>query len=318
MRRPHPLATLTLSLLALRASAAIDPNAPVNKPPLTPPEGVLELLMDHFPPTPATITKWDPNEVPQHCVDIAKLEKPEKKPQDFEVYTVKYADCATPWVFCYHKGSQITLKNAASRFGRIPIGARQFVREIVAFATPTGFSAGASLRDNSIAIYGDLSLTSFFHEVGHILDLGNAYIGGGQLSSSEEWKNAIDRDGYASDKYAATSFHESVGQDTIIAALDGVIPGGYSSIQPEWQKLKNQMRLLRAKLGNLLAPGQGSCDRKVPFGASTDVSLNKAGAKLRRGVRARAEKPDTSLGEGLKVIPSMEFESKMFGAGHKQ
>ncbi|KAL8977051.1 MAG: hypothetical protein Q9177_006714 [Variospora cf. flavescens] len=316
MLRPHHFATLTLSLLALRASA-VDPYAPVNKPALTPPGGVPELLEAHFPLTPATFTKWDPNKVPQHCVDIARLEK-QKEPWNFEVYDVKYEDCATPWVFCHHKTSQITLNDAASRFGRIPVGARQFVRHLVAFATPTGYGAGAALRDNSIFILGDLPLFSFFHEVGHILDLSNAYIGGGQLSSSEEWKNAIDRDGYVSDKYAATSFHESIGQDTVIAALDGVIPGGYSSIQPEWQKLENQLRLLRAKLGNLLAPGQGSCDRKVPSGPNADVSINKAGAKLRRAVRARAEKPDTSLGEGLNVIPSIEFETEMFGTGNKQ
>ncbi|KAI4275975.1 MAG: hypothetical protein L6R35_006244 [Caloplaca aegaea] len=310
MRHPRPLATLALSLLALRASA-VNVFAPTNKPALTPPGGMPELLKAHFPPKLATFTKWGPNEVPKDCVDIAQMEK---KEPDFEVYDVKYEDCATPWVLCHHKGRQIAFDDAATHFGRIPIGARQFVRHFVLFDAPTGIGPSGFPHESSIVIRGRLSLAGVFHEVGHILDLGKTF-GGGQLSASEEWKNAIDRDGYVSDNYAAKNLIESLAQDFVIAALDLTIPGGYASIQPEWRKLENQMGLLRAKLGNLLAPGQGSCDRKVPL---REVDFNKAKQKLRRGVRARAEKPDTSLGGGLNVIPSMEFDTEMFGTGNKQ
>ncbi|KAI4113516.1 MAG: hypothetical protein LQ341_007810, partial [Variospora aurantia] len=223
MRRPHPLTTLTLFLLTLLASAfepsGADLFARLDKTVLTPPGGLSELLMAHFPSTPATHNKRPANEVPIDCVGIAIDPRVQTKPQDFEVYNVKYEDCRTEWIFCRHISSEISISEAASLFGRIPVGARQFVRHFVVFPHAVSDFAAFASNYTNLSIFGDVSLASLFHELGHILDGGKAFMDG-QLVASKEWKNAVDRDGHVSDPYANTNLQEALAQIIVIICLD--------------------------------------------------------------------------------------------------
>ncbi|KAL9016325.1 MAG: hypothetical protein Q9185_006338 [Variospora sp. 1 TL-2023] len=258
--------------------------------------------------------------MPQDCRDFAQRTDVQKKPEDIKVYSVNYEDCLSPWIICYHKDSQTPFPTVLDRFGRIPIGARQFVRHLVIFPNP---GVGAKHGSGSIAIFGDALLPSYFHEVGHAVDLMGGYVGG-QLSSSKEWTNAIEQDAHVPDEKAAQNLKEDVAQIFVVIAIDLTLPGGYQTIQPEWQKIRHQATLLRkwqAESGNLLVPRNGKCGKRLSN--SNSVEVNNAGAKLRRGARARGEIPDISLDESLEVIPNTEFDTdnenfEDFGAGHKQ
>lgn len=56
-----------------------------------------ESLWQNLAPTPSTVQQWPAGSIPQRCADAANFETPKLNPADFEVFSVRYADCGTPW-----------------------------------------------------------------------------------------------------------------------------------------------------------------------------------------------------------------------------
>ncbi|KAL8756286.1 MAG: hypothetical protein Q9184_004548 [Pyrenodesmia sp. 2 TL-2023] len=311
------LASLGIGILAALAQAQGDPNAKLDKPPIVDNLDYLqEGLLQNFPSASANTDAWGPGWIPKDCKDIvtgAKL-----NPADITTYNVNYDDCNTAWVLCYHKDNPTPFQNVVETFGRVPVGARQFVRHVVALPDTSGHAFNANGNLAMFDIDADI-LTVYLHETAHSLDLQGAY-DGGQLSSSKKWWDEYSQDPNIPDPYAGSDSIENVAQNTVIAAYDTVVPGGYAAIEPRAGDIFRQYATVITKQresGDLLVPS-GTCGRRLQN--SETVEVDDGGAKLRRGVRARGDKPDTSLGEGIEVIERVEFNtgescSRTYGKG---
>ncbi|KAL8920870.1 MAG: hypothetical protein Q9208_006042 [Pyrenodesmia sp. 3 TL-2023] len=301
------LASLGIGFLAALAQAQGDPTAKLDKPPIVDNLDYLqEGLLKNFPSTTANTDPWSPGWIPKDCKDIVKEAKLD--PADITTYNVKYDDCNTAWVLCYHKDNPAPFQNVVETFGRVPVGARQFVRHVIALPDNTGHAFNA---DGNLAMFdidADI-LTVYLHETGHSLDLQDAF-NGGQLSSSKKWWDEYNQDPNIPDPYAGSNAIEDVAQNIVIAAYDTVVPGGYAAIEPRAGDIFRQYATVIAwqhEAGDLLVPRGEQCRHRLEN--SETVPVDGGRSRLRRGVRAREDKPDTSLGEGIEVIPRKKFNT---------
>lgn len=313
------IASLGIGLLTTLTHAQGDIYAKLDKSPIATNLDYLQPgLLANFPSTSHHTDVWSPGWIPQDCKDITT--QAGLNPADITTYNVKYDDCNTAWVLCNHKNSPASFDDMAILLGRVPVGARQFVRHVITL--PDTYSHAFNAQGNLVMfdITANL-LTLYLHETGHSLDFQNAY-NGGQLSSSQKWWNEYNQDPNVPDPYSATNAAEDVAQNTVISAYDTVVPGTYAGLEPQAWKISHQYTTVdtwQRESGNLLVPG-GTCWRRLEN--SQVVPISTGGSKLRRGVRARGEKPDTSLGEGIEVIERKEFHtgdscSRTWGNGDK-
>ncbi|KAL8718416.1 MAG: hypothetical protein Q9225_004444 [Loekoesia sp. 1 TL-2023] len=298
--------TLTLGLAFLSTLTSASEWDRLDKPYIVPNLDYLQPgLLDNFPPTGSNNDVWGPGWIPKDCKDITS--DANLNPADITTYNVHYDDCNTAWVVCLHKDSPTTLDNMIDLLGRVPVAARQFVRHVVALPDTFGHALNSNGNLVMYDITGDL-LTLYLHETAHSLDFHDAY-NGGQLSNSQNWIDNYNQDPNVPDPYAQSNAVEDVAQNTVIAAYNVQVPGGYGGIEPQANNIFHQYATVQTwqrESGNLLVPG-GTCGRRLDN--SETVPVDDGGSKLRRGVRARGEKPDTSLGEGIEVIERKEFHT---------
>ncbi|KAL8828956.1 MAG: hypothetical protein Q9170_006376 [Blastenia crenularia] len=300
---------LSLGLTFFSALTSADEYSHLDKPPLV---GNLDYLqpglLANFPSTSNNYDPWGPGWIPKDCKDITTGAG--FSPADITTYNIHYDDCNTAWVVCFHKDSPTGLDAMIDLLGRVPVGARQFIRHVVVLPDTSGhaFNSAGNLAMFDISA-GTLSV--YLHETGHSLDFQGAY-NDGQLSNSQNWIDNYNQDPNVPDPYSQSNMVEDVAQNTVVAAYNVQVPGGYGSIEPNANNIFHQYATVQTwqrESGNLLVPG-GTCWRRLEN--SETVPVDDGGSsklRLRGAVVERGEKPDTSLGEGIEVIERVEFHT---------
>ncbi|KAL8703216.1 MAG: hypothetical protein Q9201_003602 [Fulgogasparrea decipioides] len=309
--------SLSASLIGLTL-AALTHAGELDKPPLAPNLDYLaDGLMNNFPSAGHSIKQWDQGWIPKDCKNEA--EEAGHSAADVSTYEVSYEDCNTAWVMCYHKDAGQSFDDFVELFGRVPVAARQYVRHVIALpdSGPHAYNAGGN-----IAMFapqpGGLGFEVFMHETGHSLDLLGAYTGG-QLSTSQNWLDNYNQDPNVPDPYSQTNQIENVAQNTVVAAYNVQVPGGFGSLEPKWQNIFHQYATVQTwqrESGNLLVPG-GQCSHRLTNSETVPIDGSSSRRMARREERAarkalaarKSEKPGVSLGEGIEVIPPKDFHT---------
>ncbi|KAL8946976.1 MAG: hypothetical protein Q9222_006695 [Ikaeria aurantiellina] len=311
---------LGVSLFSALIQADVwDPSAELTKPPLAKNLDYLTKGMyANYPASPSKRDKWGDGFIPEDCYNLAKGNG--NSPTEIETYNVNYDDCNTAWVLCWHKQSILSLDDLIDNFGRVPVGARQFVRHVISLPDD---AVGAQNSNGNIMLnaIGGTPIDVFFHETGHSLDLHGGYTKG-QLSSSQNWIDNYNQDSHVPDGYAGSDAIEDVAQSTVLAAYNVQVPGGFPSIEPGWQKVFHQYATVQTwqrESGNLLVPGQGGCSKRLA--PSQPVKSDNGQPDWKRsmrgtGISRRDYVPDHSLGKGVEEIPRTEFSSGKCNIGH--
>ncbi|KAL8998817.1 MAG: hypothetical protein Q9188_006020 [Gyalolechia gomerana] len=295
---------LGLTLLFVLTSA--DEWSPLDKPPLVDNLDYLqENLLENFPAAGSNYDPWNPGWIPRDCKDLTA--EAGLNPADITTYNVNYDDCNTAWLVCFHRDSATPIESVVDLLGRVPVGARQFVRHVLVLPSeqPHAFNSAANLAMFGI---GSKGFSVYLHETAHSLDLQGGYERG-QLSNNQNWIDNYNQDPNVPDPYAQSNQVENVAQNTVLAAYNVQVPGEYGGIEPRANDVFHQYATVQTwqrESGNLLVPG-GTCWRRLEN--SETVEVDDGGSKLRRGVRARGQKPDTSLGEGIQIIERKDFHT---------
>ena len=151
-------------------------------------------------------------------------------------------------------------------------------------------------------------LTVFIHETAHSLDLLGAYTGTNDFFfDSDTWLNNYAKDSHVPDFYSQTNQLENLAQNTVVAAYDLNVPGGFSEVQPKWQGLRHQLSTIvteQKEKGDLLIRA-GLCTKRL---ANSKVVLKKAHS--RNKVRQLEEPPNVGLSDSVDIIEPVDFDTK--------
>ncbi|KAI4140971.1 MAG: hypothetical protein L6R39_005570 [Caloplaca ligustica] len=305
MRPSTPFPLLAVYLFSTLTTA--DEWTRLTKPALVPNLDYLHQgLLDHYPSVHSRYDIWGPGWIPQDCLNMAKNSN--LNPADVLTYNVNYDDCSTAWVLCYHKNSHVPFDAMVDLLGRVPVASRQFVRHVIALPDTFGHAYNSNGNLAMFDITGD-NLAVYLHETAHSLDFQNAY-NRGQMSNNQNWIDNYNQDPNVPDPYSATNSVEDVAQNTVVAAFNRMVPGGYGSIEPQAGKIFHQYATVdtwQRESGNLLVPG-GQCWKRLAN--SAPVPIPGQASKLRRGVMPKGKKPDVSLAPGLEIIEPKEFHTE--------
>jgi len=297
--------SVALSAAASAVSLASLASAQLDKPVIDPefPGGGLggldQGLNDNLHAPGSSWEAWEEGWIPEDCKNM--VEGSEFSVQDITPFNIKYDDCETPWVFCRHKDSPLSEDTIVDTFGKLPVRFRSFVRHML--FVPGTESAGSS--GDNVQMNGELGVSVFIHEVAHSFDghHGIPEIEGG-FSASQAWLDAYNADSAVPDGYAQSSQAENFAQQTVVALFDSNVPDGVASVQPSWQSIENQFRLIQDRAADILRP-DGTCTSRL----ENSPSVEKGGsAKLRPSA---STKPDVSLKGKTKVIEPVAMGTEM-------
>ena len=179
--------------------------------------------------------------------------------------------------------------------------------------TPLAAGNGHAYNLNgNIAMFNriDGDLTVFIHETAHSLDLLGAYEQStNALSSSQAWLDNYAQDPNIPDGYAQSSMLEDVAQSSVVTAFNLNVPGGYGSVETNYEKIFHQyatIQTAQANAGNLLVPG-GQCKSRLPNSSPVPQQSSSTSRVMKR--EEMGEKPNVALEAGLKVIEGKEFDT---------
>ncbi|KAK4230721.1 hypothetical protein QBC38DRAFT_542310 [Podospora fimiseda] len=207
--------------------------------------------------------KWAWGLIPNICKHVAEREN--VSPYDIEVYDVRYADCGTRWVFCRHNQANMPWWDLFDRFGRVPVGARDHVRHIIAIPLANAITGYAYSGQGDVVFKGNVAAPGaasiWYHEIGHALDWQN-----GQYSTTQQWINAYNADSAVPVAYAQTNQAENFAENVIVAAYDNLVPGGLAAANPVpgYGQVWNQFNQVKTGMGDRLRKINGRrCNRKA-------------------------------------------------------
>ncbi|KAL8790338.1 MAG: hypothetical protein Q9213_000690 [Squamulea squamosa] len=283
--------------------AALVSSQRLTKPPL-------QQNLDNLPPgfynnlkpTTSTRTAFQAGYIPSDCKNIATREG--FNPADIQTWNIKYSDCSTPWIFCYHKNSNGPLNDLVDRFGRLPVHTRQFNRHIVSLPATNGHA----YNDGGNLVFFGTTLSSInvhIHEAAHSLDLLGAFYPDKPLSSSTKWINEYNLDSAVPDPYAQTNQVENVAQNTVVTTYERNVPGGFFGLNPDANKIFHQYATVDTEQRNadpasLLVPG-GVCTRRLAN--SNPVTITGT------ATAQAAAAPNVALPAGLATIKGASFNT---------
>lgn len=190
----------------------------------------------------------------------------------------------------------------ARQFGKVPIQMRQWVRHVIDVPDDAGW---AFEYDGTVTFLkpGDDSLSVILHETGHSLDLSGAY-NEKPMSSSDKWWDNYGKDSKVPDDYAQTNAIEDVAQNTVVAVFNENVEGGFGTVEPGWEAIKNQYQTLIAaaadvgKGNSLFKPGQDAkCTHRLP--PSAPVSVDGSSSKRRDVKSRRGAAPKVGLSDNV-------------------
>ncbi|CRK24020.1 hypothetical protein BN1708_003711 [Verticillium longisporum] len=135
------------SVSQLNAHAAIFPNGLTLLNPDT---------MNALPSASRTVAQWPWGTVPQACHSVASDSSvTDSTPDDLDVFSVRYSDCAIPWTVFRCADADATLKTVVDRLGRIPVLARERIRYVHVHKKISGTSGLSFYWDGDIVLFGE-------------------------------------------------------------------------------------------------------------------------------------------------------------------
>lgn len=307
------LAVLLLFIYNLQVSTAQSPSVPIMEPPFEWDPEMNRLLAQSTTPTPSSSTSdWSSLRMPRGCKFIAT--EYGLNPADFEVFNVTYNDCEEPWTFCRHKNAPakrldmidvrkipsaqppsdellLNNANALQQFSRVPVHMRQYVQHFI--ATPPIYSGCAftypwSWSDRLVVTEGCLAPNVLLHEVSHVLDVIPIQRGAPNpdagFSSTGAWQEAVRADGVVPTGYADSDWVESFAEVGVLAAFDGMVPGGLQGLRQDWTKVHAQVNTYRSAMGVGFASPGALCDLSLKLPSTLAVPVT-ASARIAPRIR---------------------------------
>ncbi|KAH8896619.1 hypothetical protein GQ53DRAFT_639409 [Thozetella sp. PMI_491] len=239
------LSTASVVAAVLAVAAPVAAQSGLSKPAIKPSfdlDGTMETQLRNTLPTHSfTVTTWAPGFVPQACKTEATSNS--VSAADFAVLNVTYSDCADPWVVCRHKDSPVSQTDSLTYFGQIPVGMRQYVRNLIAMPTSSNvaYTVGAYT-----VVFGDwFHIGTMAHEFTHILDTValTQYVTtpGSPFSNTARWQSQENKDTALPTGYAASSWQEDFAEAGRVALTDMIVSGGLASINPNSSQIAVQV-----------------------------------------------------------------------------
>ncbi|KAL8904785.1 MAG: hypothetical protein Q9207_003049 [Kuettlingeria erythrocarpa] len=290
--------------------AALASSQRLTKPPLQQNlDNLKQGFINNLNPVASTRTAFQAGYIPSDCKRIAEREG--FNPADIQSWTVQYADCSAPWLFCYHRASNGPLDDFIDRFGRLPVHTRQFCRHIVSLPAAGGYA----YNDGGNLVYFGVTLSDInvhIHEAAHSLDLIGIFFPDKPLSSSAKWANEYALDSAVPDPYAQTNQIENVAQNTVITTYERNVPGGFFGLNADANRIFHQFATVdteqrQADPANLLVKG-GTCTGRLAN--SSPVPVSGTAATLQAAAKAPAvPAPNVALPPGLATIQGAAFNT---------
>lgn len=135
---------------------------------------------------------------------------------DMETVDVLYEDCGSTFTICRCSDANMTMDTAVDRLGRVPIGLRRFVGDVMILGGVT--HAYTNLSTGGLHFFGEAAMDTWVHEVcphvvgcsrfAHDEQATHAFdyaVPNSPKSGSVNWLNALSQDSCATDDYALTN-----------------------------------------------------------------------------------------------------------------
>ncbi|KLU84636.1 hypothetical protein MAPG_03676 [Magnaporthiopsis poae ATCC 64411] len=212
-----------------------------------------------------SITQWPSGTISQGCKDLANREKID--PRTMVTYEVLYNDCSVPWLLCRHPNSATSIETMVHRFGQVPVKMRQMTKDVMLIPAA---STHAYALGNQVVFFNQVdTIGVYLHEIAHTVDFAAAYAVSGQLQSDPIWLNAYNADSAVPDNYARTNQVENVAQFPGLALFDQLVAGGLRSIEPNVDRIGNQLSVLkdqaaRGDYGGDILNTRNTCSARWP------------------------------------------------------
>ncbi|KAJ6594801.1 hypothetical protein B0H19DRAFT_1225813 [Mycena capillaripes] len=147
---------------------------------------------------------------------------------DMESVDVLYEDCGSAFTICRCSDATMTMDTAVDRLGRIPVGLRRFVGDVMVFGGVT--HAYTDLSTGGLHLFGESAMDTWVHEAAHAFDYADP---SSPKSGSVNWLNALSEDSCATDDYALTNRVEAFAQTSVMKIYmllhSGHMPSGFQS-----------------------------------------------------------------------------------------
>jgi hypothetical protein len=246
----------------------------------------------------------DGSYIPTDCKNMAAQETPALSAADIEAFDVKYDDCSDAWTLCRHKDAPNSQKDMAEHFGKLPVRMRSYIRHIISVP---GTASAYNSANNILIRAGPSPMTIYGHETGHSLDADAFANYPNGFSESQTWTDAYNADPNVCQDYAQASQQENLAQMINVAIFDQNVDGGISTIAPNWENIKNQLKAVNDNIGTTLKPG-GQCVNRLQNSAPVKKDGSSKFLAFARNANGRV--PDVSLSPHLKVIKPRDVHSK--------
>ncbi|KAJ7642211.1 hypothetical protein FB45DRAFT_738734 [Roridomyces roridus] len=145
---------------------------------------------------------------------------------------ITYEDCGDPFVVCRCADANMTMDTIVDRLGRVPVGLRRFVANVVVSSAPlSGSHAYTNLTTGDIHMFGDTTMDVWIHEATHTFDFSPPF--DTTPSASQGWADALQQDTCVPDNYSQTNRVEDFAQLSVIKIYallhSGNLPPGFNS-----------------------------------------------------------------------------------------
>ncbi|KAH9909257.1 hypothetical protein F4778DRAFT_776410 [Xylariomycetidae sp. FL2044] len=252
-------------------------------------------------------TTWTENKIPEICVKEASNYG--HSGNDMEAYDVHLSDCSQVFVLCRHKKSSISRDDMVETFSQIPLGMRQYLRQLVVVPGLLN-NQWAGMTGSGTTVIADQQFNPYIlaHEIAHSLD---QYAGDGSgLSGGSTWKDAVGKDSAVVSDYGETNYGEDFADAAAFALYDIAVDSGLKSLSSNEGNIKNQISTVKSLLGDLIKPGAvKTCNRKFDNGKTTTKSggskklRSEFSAKLIHKARVASGEEESSGGNDQSSLP---------------
>ena len=190
----------------------------------------------------------------------------------------------------------------------MPVRARSFVRHLLHLPDKKGNYAFTVDSNIVILNKADATQTVFLHETGHCMDFGGAF-GPKPLHGNPMWTSNYTQDAAVPDAYSDVSVLEDIAQNTVVAAYDLNVEGGYQGVEKYWEGVFHQystIESLQREQGDLLIPG-GRCTSRLPNSPAVE-KRNKTLGNRRRETRQVGD--NGSFPTDLEMLEPVEYSTE--------
>ncbi|KAI1408250.1 hypothetical protein F5Y13DRAFT_194531 [Hypoxylon sp. FL1857] len=259
-------------LLFLALPLLVFADGPTSRPEIVPPvdfQGAIEKgLQEHLPSTPWHITQWNQSMLPLGCQRVAHQYN--TSVTQLEIFEVKYDDCSQPWVMCRHVDAKVDANTMAQTFGKIPLGMREYVKNLEVLKSEKLTAAYAASYNDTIAVADDpFYLYAMAQEMMHSIDwhvkvLTNVNTVDGPTSESSTWRDHHEKSDAVVSTFAKSTWQDNLAETGVLSLYDTVVPDGLPAIQPNWTQIFPQYSLLQAMYRGIFTPGtKTNCTQRL-------------------------------------------------------